>query len=206
MPARKPIQIVDEKIKRPETKNDYSNETHLLELLQCIEDPLFFMKNFMKVQHPTKGALKFDPYKYQEKIIDAFANHRNTILMAARQTGKTTCSAGFLLWKAMFTPDTTILVVANKYLQALEIMDRIRYIYENVPNHIRAGVTEYNKGNISFDNGSRIVSRATSPDAGRGLSISLLYCLDGETTVKLRNKITGEIKEVSLLELYNELD
>jgi hypothetical protein len=75
----------------------------------------------------------------------------------------------------MFTPDTTILLTANKLSQALEIMERIRYCYENLPNHIRAGVTEYNKGNVGFDNGSRIISRATTSDAGRGLSISLLY-------------------------------
>lgn len=91
-------------------------------------------------------------------------------------THNTTCAAAYLLWKAMFNPDTTILITANKMLQALEIMDRIRYAYENLPNHIRAGVTEYNKGSIAFDNGSRIVSRATTSDAGRGLSITLLYC------------------------------
>lgn len=87
----------------------------------------------------------------------------------------TTVAAGYLLWKAMFAGDTTILVTANKLNQALEIMDRIRFAYENLPNHIRAGVTEYNKGTIAFDNGSKIVARATSSDAGRGLSITLLY-------------------------------
>lgn len=90
-------------------------------------------------------------------------------------THNTTVAAGYLLWKAMFTPDTTILVTANKLNQALEIMDRIRFAYENTPNHIRSGVTEYNKGTIAFDNGSKIVARATSSDAGRGLSITLLY-------------------------------
>lgn len=90
-------------------------------------------------------------------------------------THNTTVAAGYLLWKAMFTPDTTILICANKLDQALEIMQRVRYSYENLPDYIRAGVTEYNKGSISFDNGSRIVSRATTPDAGRGLSITLLY-------------------------------
>jgi hypothetical protein len=89
----------------------------------------------------------------------------------------TTSAAAFLLWKAMFTPDTTILIAGNKYTAALEIMDRIRFAYENLEeyNWLRAGVTEYNKGTISFDNGSKIISRATSKDAGRGLSISLLY-------------------------------
>lgn len=118
----------------------------------------------------------------------------------------TTCASGYLLWRAMFVPDSTILITANKYVQALEIMDRVRFVYENLPDHIRAGVKEYNKGTIAFDNGSKIVSRATSADAGRGLSISLLYCLGGENTVTVRDKETGEIKQISLEELYNELD
>jgi len=87
----------------------------------------------------------------------------------------TTCAAAYLLWKAMFNADTTILICANKLKQALEIMDRIRYAYENIPDYIRAGVTEYNKSTITFDNGSKITARATTPDAGRGLSITLLY-------------------------------
>lgn len=92
-------------------------------------------------------------------------------------THNTSCAAAYILWKAMFEPDSTILIAANKQVQALEIMDRIRFAYENLEsyNWLRAGITEYNKGNIAFDNGSRIISRATSPDAGRGLSISLLY-------------------------------
>ena len=121
-------------------------------------------------------------------------------------THNTTCAAGFLLWKAMFTPDTTILVTANKFVQALEIMDRIRFAYENMPDYIRAGCTEYNKGTVAFDNGSKIVSRATSTDAGRGLSVTLLYCLGGKTTVTIRDKITGEIKDVALEELYELCD
>ena len=87
----------------------------------------------------------------------------------------TECTVGYILWKAMFTPGFTVLITANNFKQALEIMDRVRFSYENCPNHIRAGATEYNKSQISFDNGSRIVAIATTPNAGRGLSISLLY-------------------------------
>ena len=89
----------------------------------------------------------------------------------------TTCAAGFLLWKAMFCPDSGILLAANQMAQAMEIMDRIRFAYENLEqfNWLRAGVTEYNKGSITFDNGSSITARATTPSAGRGLSITLLY-------------------------------
>jgi regulation of enolase protein 1 (concanavalin A-like superfamily) len=85
-------------------------------------------------------------------------------------------------------------------------MQRVRYAYENVPDHIRAGATNYNKGSIEFDNGSRIVSATTTENTGRGMSISLLYCLDGETTtVNIRNKHTLVEEEITLKDLYIRL-
>jgi hypothetical protein len=168
------IIAVNEIVKRPNTKSDYNGQD-LDDLARCIADPLYFMRTFMMVQHPIKGALPFVPYECQERIINGIHDHRFCIILTARQQGKTSCAAGYLLWRAMFVPDTTILVVANKYLQALEVMKRVRYAYENLPDHIRAGASEYNKGSITFDNGSRIEARATSDDAGRGLAASLVY-------------------------------
>jgi hypothetical protein len=75
----------------------------------------------------------------------------------------------------MFVPDSTILIAAHKYAGAQEIMNRIRYAYENCPMHIKAGVATYNKGSLFFDNGSRIVSATTTENTGRGMSITLLY-------------------------------
>ena len=90
----------------------------------------------------------------------------------------TTCAVSYLLWKAMFTDDMTILIVANNQQMALEIMSRVRYAYEGMENcnWLRAGIVKYNEGTIEFDNKSKIVSRATSPYSTRGLSVSLVYC------------------------------
>lgn len=156
---------------------DRFNSSQIEELKKCMADPIYFCETYIKIQHPTKGRVKFELYPYQRELIGTFHNYRNSIALTARQMGKTTCAAGFLLWKAMFEPDTTILIAANKFVQAMEIMDRIKFAYENLEeyNWLRAGILEYNKSTISFDNGSKIISRATSKDAGRGLSISLLY-------------------------------
>jgi hypothetical protein len=89
----------------------------------------------------------------------------------------------------MFMPDQTILVAAHKYTGSQEIMQRIRYAYESVPNHIRAGAVNYNKGSIEFENGSRIISATTTENTGRGLSISLLYC---DEFAFVRNTIAKE--------------
>jgi hypothetical protein len=92
-----------------------------------------------------------------------------------RQTGKTTSAAGYLLWYAMFISDSTILVASRNFTGSQDIMQRIRFAYENCPDHIKAGVTTYNKGSIDFENGSRIISATTTENTGRGMSITLLY-------------------------------
>jgi hypothetical protein len=68
-------------------------------------------------------------------------------------------------------------------------MQRIRYAYENVPDHIRAGVMEYNKSSITFDNGSRILSSTTTETTGRGMSLTLVYC---DEFAFVRNTIAKE--------------
>jgi hypothetical protein len=136
---------------------------------------MYFLDNFFFIQHPVKGRMLYHPFDYQRRLIDVYHNYRFSISMMPRQTGKSTSAAGYLLWYAMFVPDSTILIAAHKYTGSQEIMQRVRYAYESVPDHIRAGVTSYNKGSIDFDNGSRIVSATTTENTGRGMSISLLY-------------------------------
>ncbi len=195
-------------IKKAHTKQTYT-ETQLQELLRCMDPDtgyLYFMENFFYIQHPVKGKLKFSAFDYQHRLLDSYHNYRFNINMMPRQSGKSTCAAGYLLWYAMFVPDQTILISAHKYSGSQEIMQRIRYAYEDCPDHIRAGAVNYNKGSIEFDNGSRIVSSTTTGNTGRGMSISLLYCLDGETTtVKIRNKNTLVEEDISLKDLYIRL-
>ena len=154
-------------------------EQQIIEFARCadpVEGPRYFMSNYFYIQHPTKGAIQYIPFEYQERLIDSYHENRFSISLMPRQTGKSTSAAGYLLWYAMFVPDSTILVAAHKYTGAQEIMQRVRYAYENCPDFIRAGVTSYNKGSLDFENGSRIVSATTTENTGRGMSISLLYC------------------------------
>ena len=164
--------------KKANKKETFTNE-QVEDLMKCM-DPKdgydYFARNFAYIQHPVKGKLLFEPFEYQDRLLKSYHDHRFNINMLPRQTGKTTCAAIYLLWYAMFTPDQTILIAAHKYTGAQEIMQRIRYGYELCADHVRAGVTNYNKGSIEFENGSRIVSATTTGNTGRGMSISLLYC------------------------------
>jgi len=161
-------------IKKPYKTEKYTDQ-QIEEIAKCISDPKYFMLNHCYIQHPIKGRMKFKLFDYQERLVDVYHNYRYSIAMLPRQTGKSTCAAGYLLWYAMYNKDATILIAAHKYSGAQEIMQRIRFAYETLPNFIRAGVTSYNKGSIEFDNGSRIIAQATTENTGRGLSLTLVY-------------------------------
>ncbi|MBR20207.1 MAG: hypothetical protein CMA64_08720 [Euryarchaeota archaeon] len=173
-------------------KGQSFTEDQLNDFMSCADPktgPAYFLDRYFYIQHPVKGKLLYDPYDFQEELVESYHNNRFSINLLSRQMGKTTTAAGYLLWYAMFVPDSVILIAAHKYQGAQEIMQRIRYGYELCPDHIRAGVTNYNKGSIEFENGSRIVSQATTENTGRGMSITLLYC---DEFAFVRNNIATE--------------
>lgn len=169
--------VDDKLIKKAHTKEKY-NDQKIIELAKCadpVNGPLYFMENFLYVQHATRGKIKFEPYPYQRELIDCYHNNRYSVALISRQMGKTTVAAGYLLWYALFVPDSTILVASKTGTDSKEIMLKIRYAYEELPDHIRAGVREYNKHSVIFDNNSRIVSTTTTENTGRGMALSLVY-------------------------------
>lgn len=165
-------------IKDPYVNTIFNSQIELDDFIACCDPAIgyqHFMNRFFFIQHPTRGSLLYQPYEYQQRLIETYHNYRYSIALMPRQSGKTTSAAGYILWYAMFVPDSTILIAAHKYAGAQEIMQRIRYAYENCPMHIKAGVATYNKGSLFFDNGSRIVSATTTENTGRGMAITLLY-------------------------------
>lgn len=164
-------------VKKAHIKEQFT-EQHLIELAACANPDngyIYFSKNYFYIQHPVKGKMLLDLFEFQTRLLDAYHGNRFNINMLPRQMGKSTCAASYLLWYAMFHPDQTILISAHKYTGSQEIMQRIRYAYELCPDYVRAGVVNYNKGSMEFENGSRIVSTTTTGNTGRGMSISLLY-------------------------------
>ena len=130
-------------IKSPYVRSHWSldQQAELATCMDPVDGYLYFMDNFFYIQHPVKGKIQYHPWDYQKRLIHNYHNYRFSISLMPRQTGKSTSAAGYLLWYAMFVPDSTILIAAHKYLGAQEIMQRIRFAYEACPNHIRAGAT-----------------------------------------------------------------
>lgn len=166
----------DEKfVKRPNTELEYTTE-QISELYECSKDIDYFLK-YVKIVNPDKGEIFFEPYDYQRDLLKKFADHRYNVVLASRQSGKTTSVAAYVLWYSIFHEDKTIGIVSNKESSAKMILGRLKRMYECLPVYLKPGVHEYSKTFITFDNHTRILISATSPDAFRGESLNLL-CTD----------------------------
>ena len=181
-------------LKRAFATDEYTPEM-IQELSKCKNDPIYFIKNYVKIQLGAGGTSLFKLFEYQERFIKCMHTNRFVCALTARQQGKTTCVAMYLLWKACFTNDVTLLIASKNQSHALEIASKVRFAYEALPNWLKPGLKYYNRHNIELENGSRIVSEATTEKTGRGLSIS---CVAGNTLITIRNKFTLEAEDLTI--------
>lgn len=145
------------------------------EYKKCMNDPVYFCSKYVKVVHLDRGLVDFQLYPYQEKMFEHFRGNRFSIVLACRQSGKSISSVGYLLWFALFNPEKTIAILANKGATAREMLARVTLMLENLPFFLQPGCKALNKGSLEFSNNSRIIASATSGSSIRGMSVNLLF-------------------------------
>jgi len=161
-------------VKRGGVNQTFSKE-EIEEYKKCMKSPAYFAKTYVKIIHLDRGLVPFELYPYQAKMFDHFNKHQFSIVLACRQSGKSISSIVYLLWYAIFHPNKTIAILANKGATAREMLSRVSLALENLPFFLQPGCNALNKGSIEFDNGSRILAAATSSSSIRGYSINLLF-------------------------------
>ena len=161
-------------IKRAGVETSYTEE-QLVEYQKCSEDPCHFIETYTQIISLDEGLVPFELRGYQEELIKHYNDNRFSVVLAARQSGKSITSCAYLLWYLLFTPEVTVAILANKGAIAREMIARIVTMLETVPFFLQPGVKILNKGNIEFGNDSKIVAAATSSSSIRGMSINMLY-------------------------------
>ena len=161
-------------IKRAGVETTYTEE-QLQEYQKCSSDPTHFIETYTQIISLDEGLVPFNLRGYQEEMINHFNDNRFSVVLAARQSGKSITSCAYLLWYLLFTPEVTVAILANKGAIAREMIARIVTMLETVPFFLQPGVKILNKGNIEFGNDSKIVAAATSSSSIRGMSINMLY-------------------------------
>ncbi len=144
------------------------------EFKKCAVTPDYFLSRYSYIQHPIRGRVLFDLYKYQKEALYDFENHDYNIVLKGRQIGISTLVAGYALWLMLFHKDKNILVIATKQETAKNLVTKVKFMHDNLPVWLRGSIVTNNKLSLQFSNGSQIKAVASSPDAGRSEALSLL--------------------------------
>jgi phage terminase large subunit-like protein len=175
------------------------------EYKKCLASPVYFMKKYVKIQHPLRGTVYFDLYPFQERTLLDFEEYDFNIILKSRQMGISTLVAAYSLWLMIFNRDKNILLISLRQEDAKEVITKVRFANDNLPSWLKVKCEEDNKLSLKLVNGSQIKAASTTKKSGVGHALSLLLldeCLGFFNTIYVRNKITGEIKSVSIGELY----
>ena len=144
------------------------------EYQKCAADPIYFMKKYCKIQHPVRGKIPFHLFPFQEETLVDFKDHRYNIILKSRQTGISTLTAGFSLWKMLFNDDFNCLVIATKQEVAKNLVTKVRVMNQYLPSWLKLTTIEDNKLSLRYSNGSQIKATSAAGDAGRSEALSLL--------------------------------
>jgi hypothetical protein len=144
------------------------------EYVKCVNDPVYFTKNYMKIVVLGKGIQPFELYPFQEEMIKTFQRERFVICKIPRQSGKSITTIAFLLHTILFNESYNIAILAHKGSAANGLLARLKLAYENLPSWLQSGIIEWNKTSIELENGSKIAAFATSADGLRSGSYDMI--------------------------------
>jgi hypothetical protein len=142
------------------------------EFRKCKEDPCYFIRNYVYITHPVRGRVKFDLYRFQDRIIQEFNSHRFNLLRKFRQAGATTICAAYALWYIIFNKDKNVMIVSIGDRESRDFLDRAASMYDELPDWLKPQQVERNKHVLKLSTGSKMKSQPAG--AGRGESVSLL--------------------------------
>jgi len=162
------------------------------EILKSGKDPVYFINNYARIAHPIEGLVPFKTYDYQADLINAFDDHRFTVILKARQLGISTITAAYIIWMMLFHRDKNVLVMATKYTTASNLVKKVKHMLKNLPEWLQIAEVEVNNRNsFELNNGSQIKASSTSADAGRSEALSLLVIDEAAHVEGLEELWTG---------------
>ena len=145
------------------------------EFVKCSQDPVYFIRKYIKIVSLDKGLVPFDLYDFQEDMVSKFNDNRFNIAKLPRQSGKSTVVTSYLLWYVIFNDNVNVAILANKAATAREMLQRLQLSYENLPKWMQQGINQWNRGSLELENGSKIMAASTSASAVRGMSFNIIF-------------------------------
>ena len=174
MSKKQEIYLGNPNLKKANVSTQFTKK-QVAEYMKCAQDPVYFIRKYIRIVSLDEGIVPFDMYNFQEDMVGKFHKHRFNICKLPRQSGKSTIVTAYLLWYVLFNANVNVAILANKAPTAREMLGRLQLSYENLPKWMQQGILGWNKGALELENGSKILASSTSASAVRGMSFNIIF-------------------------------
>jgi hypothetical protein len=157
-----------------------SRAEQLMEYAKIIKDTPYALRTYLQTFDNTqKKYVPMDLFEDQIQLIKDFEDYNENITRKYRQAGVTTVTAAWLSKKLQLAkPDNPerVLLIANKRDTAVEMANKVRHFLEQWPDWLNVGFSpdKNSESRFRLNNGCEVKAVATSPDALRGYTPTIL--------------------------------
>lgn len=132
-------------------------------------------------------SIGFKVYKWQRAVLNDKSKRK--IILAARQSGKSTIVAGTIVHIARFEPGSLCIIGAPTENQAAETMHKVLSFMRADPDY--PATKKCSIEEVELKNGSRIIVRTAKSDTFRGYSQPRVILLDEASRIEEMAYISG---------------
>ena len=143
-------------------------------LEKLINNPILYIEKFMRVVDKKGHLVPFKLNPQQKQLLKSMEKYN--IVLKSRQLGITTLSCAYSIYLACTNSNTTCLLVSYSIDSATSIFEKLKQLYNDLPDALKVALVANNKKELKFVNGSRIIcATCGTKDVARGLTIRFAH-------------------------------
>lgn len=137
-------------------------------------NPILWIETFCKIVDKNGIVVPFKLNPQQKELVNGFDKYN--VVLKSRQLGITSISCALSLWYALTGANNHCLLISYSIDSADIIFDKLKFIYNNLPDAIKLKDIANNRKELKFDNGSKItVCTMGNKEIARGSSIRFCH-------------------------------
>ena len=157
-----------------------SKEQLMLEYVKCMKDTTYALKTYLQTYDNTVSQyVPLELFPDQVSLLEDYENYNENIALKYRQAGVSTVTAAWASKRLAFAKKNKpekILIIANKLDTSLEMANKVRAFISQWPKWVGIdfAAEKNSQKHYKLNNGSEIKAVATSKDALRGFTPTIL--------------------------------
>ena len=148
--------------------------TNIDKLKIILKNPALWIETFVTIVDKNGKKVPFKLNPQQEQLINGL--DKQNIVLKSRQLGITSVSCALSLFFAITQQDSNCMLVSYSMDSATQIFNKLKQMYDDLPNIMKPNELANNRSQLRFENGSTIsVCTMGNKELGRGATLRFLH-------------------------------